>query len=208
MTTKTLKTYDLKEMKLEKGMPTGVWDPAWEKPEVAVKIAVNVYKQLRLESVDFGAAALVAPDQLKTFPAKRTESRTFPLDPAQTFEKSTTRLRCGSFGEIFRRYTFGTGTGKPPVNFHVQALIFGVDSDGRWFVRGRAGRVDGGWGTKAGVVVRFVAKGGKVLGGVQWEGELDPPRDVPFSFLGCDPSLAEKFAALKEVQVSFFSHPG
>ena len=208
MATKTLKTYELQEMKLEKGMPTGVWDPAWEKPEVATKIAANVYKQMRLESVDFGAEKLVGPEKLKKFPAKKTETRTFALDAAQTFEKSTTRLRCGSFGEIFKRYTFGSGTGKAPVNFHVQALIFGVDSEGRWFVKGRVGRVDGGWGTKAGLTVSFVAKGSKVLGGVQWEGELDPPRDVPFCFVGCDPALAEQFGALKEVHVSFFSHPG
>ena len=189
-------------------MPTGVWDPNWEKAEVGIKVAAQAYKQLRQEAVEFGNTSLSPSDELKSYPAKRSESRTFALDQAQTFEKSKTRLRCGSYGEIFKRYTFGAGAGKSPVNFHVQALTFGADSDGRWFVRGNVGRVDGGWGTKAGLVVSFVGKDGKSLGGVQWEGELDPPRDVPVSFLGCDKKLAEKFDALKEVRVTFFSDPG
>jgi hypothetical protein len=208
MATKSLKTYELKELKLEKGMPTGVWDPSWEKPEVGIKVAAQAYKQMRLEAVEFGNDGLIANDQLKTYPVKRTESRSFALDQVQSFEKSKTKLRCGSYGEIFKRYTFGAGSGKAPVNFHVQALTFGADSDGRWFVRGSVGRVDGGWGVKAGLVVRFVGKDGKSLGGVQWEGELDPPKDVPVRFLGCDKKLADKFDSLKEVQVTFYSDPG
>lgn len=205
---KSVKTYDLPDFKRDPTLPSGIWDPMWQKPEVGTRVARQTYQQMRYESVEFGEAALSPEAELADYPKKRCEVRTFSLAEVQTFEGSKVQLRCGSVGEVFKRYTFGTGTGKPPVNFHAQALQFGVDSDGRWFVKATVGRVDGGWGTKAALVVRFVGKDGKALGGAQWSGELDPPRDVPVLLLGKDAALAAKFGEVKEAAVTLFADPG
>jgi len=207
-TMNALKTFELTELKSDPTLPNGIWDPMWEKPEVATRVAMLAYKQLRLEAVDFGEAPLIDAADLQEHPKKRIETRTFALGTVHTFEGSATKLRAGSYGEVFKRYTFGAGSGKASVNFHIQGLVFGVDSEGRWLVKGTVGRVDGGWGTKAGFVLQFVTKNGKTIGGVQCECELDPPKDVPVQFLGRDARLAADFDSLKEATLTFFSDPG
>jgi len=189
-------------LKRDPTLPSGLWDPLWQKPEVATRVALETYLHLRCTFPDFGPDALVPAADLPTFPPRNTEERTFALGDVKTFEDSSTCFRGGSYGEIYRRYTYGQT--KPAVNFHAQAVVFGVDSEGRYFLKGSLGRVDGGWGNRASLCLRFVAAGAPV-GGVLFEAELDPPQDVPFSLAGSSPALAAAFPKLEAARLSFFS---
>ncbi|MGC4115822.1 MAG: hypothetical protein QM765_14735 [Myxococcales bacterium] len=204
----SIKILPLPDLKRDPTLPTCIWDPMWEKPEVGTRMGMLAYQQLRFESAEFGAGPLLAAETLPEHPKKRIETRRFVLDVVHTFEGSATRLRAGSYGEVYKRYTFGVSSGKASANFHAQQLTFGADSDGRWFLKGVVGRVDGGWGTRAGLVMRFVTRGGEVVGGISCEHELDPPRDVPFQLLGRDPLLAKHFDQLHQADLIFFSDPG
>lgn len=191
-------------LKRDPGMPNGVWDPVWQKPDVAHRVAVEGYLALRMAQEDWGPDGLLAAAALPAFAPRNTEERTFALSEVRAFEDSATRFKGGSYGEIFRRYTYG-GT-KPAVNFHAQAATFGVDSDGRYFLKAVVGRVDGGWGNKAALCCRWLA-GGALLGGLVFEAELDPPQDVPFTLTGRSAALAARFDALDAAQLLFFSKP-
>lgn len=114
-----------------------------------------------------------------------------------------TRVKGAGWGELHRRYTFGGG--RPPVNFHAQALCFGADEHGRWFVRANVGRFDGAWGNEAGLTVTFSA-GGVALGAVVWTREMDPAGDVDVELSGTDAALARSFAALDRIDVVFYAH--
>ncbi|HEY3448041.1 MAG TPA: hypothetical protein VGK67_16915 [Myxococcales bacterium] len=190
-------------LKRDPGLPSGVWDPMWERPEVAHRVAVDAYLALRVgDDALWGGDGLLAAEALPDYPKKNTEERTFALGEVRTFEESPTRFRGGSYGEIFRRYTYGQT--KPSVNFHAQAATFGLDSEGRYFLKGVVGRVDGIWGNKAALCCRFLA-GAELVGGVFFEAELDPPQDVPFRLTGVSPRLRERFDAITAAQVLFFS---
>jgi len=199
MEIKTLET----KLTRDPTLPAGVWDPTWNDPEIAARIAADAFEQTLFGSEPIGEGQLVAAESLPKYPKKNTEERNFGL--AKTRVVEGTDFKGGSYGEIFHRYTYG-GT-KPAVNFHAQAVIFGADAKGRYLLRARVGRVDGGWGCAAALKIEFVA-GGRVLGGLFWEGELDPPKDVEISFKGTDAVLKDSFGALDEVRVQFYSRMG
>jgi hypothetical protein len=188
------------KVKRDPTMPSGVWDPSWNDPEVARRVARDAWLKVLYGPEPIGQGQLIAAESLPKYPKKNTEERTFELGaPA---EVDGLKFLGGSFGEIFRRYTYGGA--KPAVNFHTQGLVFGADEKGRYFVRAQVGRVDGAWDCAAGLVVRFHA-GDKALGGIVWEGELNPPKDVEVVFQGQDQELAKAFAELDRVTVSFWS---
>jgi hypothetical protein len=191
--------------KRDPGLPSGVWDPAWQRPEVASRVAADAYLTLRYAQDDFGPDALQDGAALPQLSDRYTEERRFALGEAKTFDDSPTRLRGGSYGEIFKRYTYG-GT-RPAVNFHAQAVSFGVDSQGRYFLKGILGRVDGAWGNRAALICRFLA-GERCVGGLSFQCELDPPQDVPFLLSGTSPRLAREFDAIDCAQLTFFAKSG
>jgi hypothetical protein len=199
-----IKTYT-PSFKRDPSLPSGVWDPMWQQPEVATRVAVDAYVQLRQSREDFGPDALVEPAALPSLSLRYTEERRFELSEVKGFEGSQTKFRGGSYGEIYRRYTFG-GT-KPAVNFHAQAVIFGVDGEGRYFLKGALGRVDGDWGNRAALYCRFMAKG-ECVGGVSFDCALDPQHDEPFLVTGTSKKLAKCFASIEAAQLSFFSKSG
>ena len=192
--------------KRDPSLPSGVWDPMWQQPEVAARVAVDAYLALRYAQKDFGPDALLEPAAMSALSARFTEERSFGLGEVKLFEGSTTRFRGGSYGEIYRRYTYG-GT-RAAVNFHAQAVTFGVDSEGRYFLKGVLGRVDGDWGNRAALTCRFLARGGQCVGGVSFSCALDPAHDEPFLVTGQSPRLAQGFDALESAQLSFFSKSG
>ena len=173
-TPKTVKTLPMPQKlpQRDAGMPTGIWDPIWEKPEVASKIAAKIYADLRHEGAKF-TEELVPDSKLPELPERKVEERTFKFLAPTKFETTSTKVKGGSYGEIYRKVTFGNM--KPAVNFHAQAATFGLDSTGRFFLRGEVGRVGGDWQNRAWLVLRFLGPKGKVIGGISWHGELDPP---------------------------------
>lgn len=197
-----LKTYDV-DLNPPEGMPTGVWDPAWDKPEVATQVALQAYGRVR--HLPFDGCTLLDAGELPDNPPKNTEHRTFTLDQVLDVPEGGHRFKGGSFGEIFKRYSFGP---MPAANFHAQAVFFGVDSTGRFFVDALVGLVGGTLENEAALVVRFVGEDGEV-GGVAWEGPVKSETNFHLQILGTDPRLEAGFDQLTEIKVSFYAHcPG
>ena len=196
--TTTLRTYPV-DLNPPPGLPSGVWDPAWEKPEVAARVARHTYRQLRAQGMDGGP--LRPASELPRLAKRNTEHRAFALGDAQPIPDLNASLRGGSYGEIFRRYAFGP---RPAANFHAQAVSFGVDSDGRYFVDGQIGLVGGAFDNEAALVVRFVGKRG-AIGGVAWQGPVASEQNFHLQILGSDDRLRDSFDKLSEIQVDFYA---
>ena len=193
-----LKTYPV-DLNPPPGMPTGVWDPSWEKPEVAHKVALMTYRQLRSESFDGGA--LRPASELPKLAKKNTEHRVFELGEAQPIQDLGVRVRGVSYGEIYRRYAFGP---RPAVNFHAQAVSFGADSEGRFFIDAQIGLVGGAFESEAALLVKFVGKRG-AIGGVAWQGPVASEKNFHLQILGTDDKLRDNFDKLTEIQVDFYA---
>ena len=194
----SLKTYPV-DLNPPPGVPTGVWDPTWEKPEVAVKVALMTYRKLRSQSFDDGALLPVA--DLPKLAKKNTEHRAFELVDEHKLEDLGVRLRGGSYGELFRRYAFGP---RPAANFHAQAVTFGADSEGRFFVDAQIGLVGGAFQSEAALCVKFMGKRG-AIGGVAWQGPVASEKNFHLHILGVDEKLRESFDKLSEIQVDFYA---
>ena len=175
-------------------LPRGPFDPRWQDPHVASKVAFTVWTRLSFKD---GQATLVL-DELPEQRAMFTESRRFPLDVVHAHDGK--RFKGGSYGELHRRYSFGGK--RPTVNFHAQALCFGVDDAGRFYLRSKVGRFDGGWGNDAALVVKLHA-GDELLGAIVWLGALDPPKDVHVQIVGKDATLAARFDDVTHAHVAF-----
>jgi hypothetical protein len=177
-------------------MPTGVWDPAWNKPEVASHVAAELYKRLCAEGLTFPDVPLLASGKLPKLAKKNTETRTVePLGEAGAPFKG------GSVGEVFKRYAFGP---RPASNFHAQQVCFGVDAEGRYFLQANVGLVGAGLGNKVALVVAFHGPQGE-LGGVAWEGQAEPSRDLPVRVLGRDQAAKVVLAQATKATVSFMA---
>lgn len=193
----TLRSYPI-NLVPDPELPRGLFDPRWEDPRITAKVALEHYKR-RTARGPFPAAAL-AP-VLPRYPRAKCDARSFAL--THVVELGGARVKGSGFGELHRRYTFGGG--RPPVNFHAQALCFGADDRGRWFLRANVGRFDGPWGNEAALVVAFFAKDAP-LGGVVWTRTLDPAGDVDVELVGVDAALAGAFDALDRADVTFYAN--
>jgi len=187
-------------------LPTGVWDPLWKKAEVAQRIAGDVYRDLGLAMLDFPVLEVTPVEKLPTLPPENTDVRTFDLSAAAKVPDSSIRLRGSSCGEIFREYP--AGPNKPKQYFHAQAVVFGVDSEGRYFLRAVVGRLAGNdMGNKATLELRFLDKAGKVLGGKIWRGQLDLQPETQVLIAGKSEVLRAGFDKLHSASVSFETRP-
>lgn len=196
---KTVRTHPV-DLTPDPRMPTGVWDPKWNEVESAVYVAEHIYQRLRIDPVGFSAGKLVSGTDLPKVVKKNTESRTFELPAPRPVGDEPVTFRGGSYGEIFRRYAFGA---RPAVNFHAQAVCFGADSEGRFYVQARIGAAGGGsLGHRGLFVVRFQV-GKSTVGGVSWEGEIVPGKDIAVRIPGKDEKLAASFKELTAVIVEF-----
>lgn len=175
-------------------LPRGLFDPRWQDPAIASRVAFTVYRRLSFDEAPLRLVVDGLPEQK----AMVTDARVFPL--VDVHEHDGAKFKGGSFGELHRRYSFGGR--RPTVNFHAQAVCFGVDDKGRFYLRSKVGRFDGGWGNDAALVVKLHA-GDELVGAVYWAGELDPPKDVHVHLLGKDPVVAARFAELTEARVAF-----
>ncbi|HEY4222980.1 MAG TPA: hypothetical protein VGO62_16600 [Myxococcota bacterium] len=181
------------------GLPAGLFDPRWKDPAVAARVAFTVYcrvpfhddKSPRPLTRDFrsGAAAL-------------TDARTFPLVHEHVLDDGT-RVKCGSYGELHRRYSFGTHT----ANFHAQTVVFAADSRGRFLLSAVVGRFDGPWGNDATLSATFSA-GAQPIGAVVWTRAMDPAGDHRVVVTGVDAALATAFPALDRAALAFTARTG
>ncbi|MEW5848653.1 MAG: hypothetical protein AB2A00_07550 [Myxococcota bacterium] len=198
-----MKTYPV-NLNRDPNLPTGIHDPKWRNPAVASVVAFNAYQRTMMEHRgEFPEKPLVTSDALKDARTGTVEKRSFMTAQVHTVQGWNLHFKGGSYGEIHRRYAFGGRL--PAVNFHAQNVFFGVDSDGRYFLRAVVGRMDGGWGNKAALSATFLTDKGD-LGGVLWQHEMDPPQDYPFVLVGKDARLAAEFNNLREILVVFQTH--
>lgn len=196
-----VKTYPV-NLAREPGMPTGIHDPAWKDPVVASKVGLEQYH--RALSQGTAVAALRTPADLAPLRKGTVETRTFALSQVHTLPNGT-RVRTGSFGEIHRRYSFGGRL--PGANFHAMVVAFGVDSTGRCFLKATVGRHDGAPGNRGALSVGFSTATGE-LGGLAWEGELDPAGDHPVLLLAQAAPLQAAFDDVTTATVVFLTVHG
>ena len=178
------------------GMPTSLFDPAWQDPAVAARVAFMIYCRVpwpapaALERAPVDAAAAL------------TDERRFPLVHVHTLEDGT-RFKGGSYGELHRRYAFGNQT----ANFHAQAVAFGVDDKGRFVLTAVVGRFDGPWGNDATLSATFLA-GKDVVGSAVWRKQMDPAGDHRVIVAGQDAAIAAAFDRIDGARVCFTARTG
>ncbi len=181
------------------GMPTSLFDPRWQEPAVAARIAFLIHCRIPFED---GAVPL-APEPVDA-PAALTDARSFALTQViARDDDARVRFKGGSYGELHRRYAFGTHT----ANFHAQAVAFGADSRGRYFLSAVVGRFDGPWGNDGTLAVSFFA-GAVCAGTVRWHKSLDPTGDHRVVIFGRDDTLKDAFENLDRADVTFTARTG
>ena len=183
-------------------MPDGFWDPKWKDPHVATLLARNAYRSLRFKEEDFPNDPLAHYENLdlSEYDERSVESQTFALTEIVEVEDFGTTFKGGSYGEVFKRYSFGIST----IFFHAQGLCFGIDNEGRFFLQGQVGRINGTWGKKAAIGIYFKTKDG-LLGCFGWEAQLDPPQDIQMYIVGKDDKVRDNFHKIIEVEVAFYT---
>ena len=188
------------------GMPRGLFDPQWQDPAVAARVAFMIYCRVPFHSL--GDAAL--DDRAVDAPHGLSDARSFRLDHTHTLDDGT-RFKGGSYGELHRRYAYGTHT----ANFHAQAVSFGADSLGRFTLTAVVGRFDGPWGNQGTLAVSFFAKASSsssspevLVGTASWVKALDPTGDHRVVVVGADPRLAHAFDRLTRADVAFVARTG
>lgn len=206
MTTKKPKTTTKPQVKTypvpaptgpQSGMPVSLFDPRWNEPATAARIAHLLWS--RLPAPD---PSVVVVERLQTSDAK-TDDRTLAV--AVDVAADGRRLKGTSLGELHRRY----GTGVHTTNFHAQAVTCGVDDSGLFFLCATVGRFDGPWGNTALLAATFM-KGAEhiVVGSVVWERNLDPVGDHKVVVVGQDPRLAKGFDDVTHIRFSFEAKTG
>jgi hypothetical protein len=178
--------------------PRDLFDPRWRIPEVAAAVGrrAALHVLARGERVE-----LVEPTALPAWPDARTDQRRLRLAPPR--ETAGHALRAGAINELHRRHAFGGQA--PTVNFHAQAVCFGLDGNGAAFLRATVGRFGGELGNEAGLSVCFEGRDGP-LAALLWTGEMDPPDDRELALCARAPRLVEVFARAESVTVSWYAH--
>jgi hypothetical protein len=180
-------------------LPVSLFDPKWNDPAVAAKVALELARSLPRPGKDPLVDVTALPVQKKT----ASEERTFVFQAPLTFGANA--VKAGSFGELHRRYTYGGG--RPPANFHAQAVAFAVFDDGRYFLRAKVGCHDGSFGNTCTLTLKLFA-GDTPLGGTSFSATLDPGKDVDAAVTGSDPQIAARFVDVDRAVVVFSATPG
>jgi hypothetical protein len=197
-----VRTYPVK-LGANDGMPTSLFDPRWREPEVAARVAFTLYCRN-----DFANARAPLARELEAQRADLTETRTFALAHVHSIERDgAKRFKGGSYGELHRHYALGGSNAGGALNFHAQAVSFGVDDAGRYCLNANVGRFDGPWGNDALLTVTFFARGA-ALGAVRWHASLDPVGDKRVCVVGRDAVIAEQFEAIDRADVAFTARHG
>ena len=106
-------------------LPTGIHDPRWKEPAVATRVALTTFQRLMMNPALFPAAVMLPAGDVNPGFKGNVDKRAFTFQPAQDIPLKKLRFKGGSYGEIHHRYSFGGRL--PAVNFHAQAVIFGLD---------------------------------------------------------------------------------
>ena len=178
------------------GMPTSLFDPAWNNPSTAARVAWMLSR--RAPAPDPAVRLEAAPSTHAT----HSDERLFMIPGVLGADKGA-RFKGGSYGELHRRYAFGAHT----ANFHAQSVAFGVDDRGHFFLTATVGRFDGPWGNEGLLGATFMA-GADVIGAVVWRHVLDPVGDHKMVLSGQDDRIAARFAAIDRVRVVFVARTG
>jgi hypothetical protein len=195
MTKPTVKTYATPEPKPDEGLPKSLFDPRWNQPDVASRVAFVLSRRLPSNTDAQLGGALALPPEL-------TESRTFKFVDEHTTPDGV-RVKGGSYGELHRHVSFGS----QPANFHAQAVAFGVESSGRFFLVATVGRFDGPWGNEGTLAATFKA-GKDVVGSASWKKFLDPVGDHRVVVVGKDVKIAARFDEIDSALVQFCTRTG
>jgi len=194
-----LKTLPI-NLKRDPSLPSGLHDPKWKDPAVASRVALGWHTRLMVtQAALFQATGLLPSGKALEGRTGNVDKRSFPLTTRHPTSGGGMFVG-GSYGEIYHRYSFGGRL--PTVNFHAKAVVFGADSDGRFFLGSTVVRMDGGWGNSASLVLRFLA-GTNEVGGIFWEDTLDPPQDKDVLVVGHSDALKAAFPQLTEAAVTF-----
>lgn len=202
-----MRTYPVK-LGASDGMPTSLFDPRWKEPDVAARVAFTLYCRN-----DFSHASAPLQRELDAQRADLTDARTFALvhvhdiGDSQRIGGGARRFKGGSYGELHRHYALGGSTAGGSLNFHAQAVSFGVDDGGRYCLNANVGRFDGPWGNDALLTVTFFA-GPSAIGAVRWHASLDPVGDKRVCVVGKDAVIAERFDAIDRADVAFTARHG
>ena len=199
-----VKSYPVK-LAAQGGMPTSLFDPRWKEPAIAARVAFTLYCRSDLSNA---RAPLVAVPPATATSGRRsdlTDARSFALVHVQDVEPAfgARRFKGGSFGELHRHYALGNGA----LNFHAQAVCFGIDDAGRFFLHATVGRFDGPWGNDAVLSASFFA-GVEPIGAIVWNEALDPVGDKRASETGRDPRVHSRFDAIDRCELSFTARHG
>ena len=180
--------------------PRDLFDPRWNDPRVAARVATSAYQRL-FARADFDRDELA--EDPPAWPRDRVDARVFRLLPPVSVVERGTRLVAGAYNELHRRYVFGGPN--PTVNFHAQVVCFGVDAEGRYFLRATVGRYGGTDGNDVGLSASFLA-GDERLGCLRWSAPMDPPDDVEVVLTGTSDVLRDRFDALTAIAVTLHGH--
>src|ERR1041385_1576464 len=115
-------------------MPTSLFDPKWKEPAIAARVAYTIY--CRIPRDMFTSSPSSPPPSVEI---AHTDARSFAL--VHRIEAENGDFKGGWSGELHRRSAVGPHT----VNFPAQAVAFGVDAAGRFFLSAVVGRFDGPW---------------------------------------------------------------
>lgn len=196
-----MRTYPVK-LGASDGMPTSLFDPRWKEPRVAARVAFTLYCRN-----DFARAHAPLVRDVEAQRAELTDARTFALAHVHDVERDAKKFKGGSYGELHRHYALGGSSAGGSLNFHAQAVSFGVDDAGRYCLNANVGRFDGPWGNDALLTVTFFA-GATAIGAVRWHASLDPVGNKRVCVVGRDDVIAQQFAHIDRADVAFTARHG
>lgn len=171
-------------------LPTSLFDPRWQDPEVAARVAREVLR--RQGAGEWGGPLLGAAALPKGAGASAaTAQRTLPV--GVLLPEHGVWVRGMAVNELHLRRSFGGA--RPAYNFHAQIVTLVFDQEGRWMLRAFLGRFGGSASDQAQVV--GLLRGGGFEGGAVLQANLqDQNQEVVVQ--GVDPRLS----ALQEVPLT------
>jgi hypothetical protein len=175
-------------------MPASVWDPIWNDPAVAVRLARSRYFELLTRNPAL-QARLAEPLLMRG----GSTIKTLDASIAMPLPGIDTLVRASSVGLIERKQTFGGG--RPSIVLRLLGACAGVDSLGRFFLS--AGLAVDGWlRAEATIAVRLSGAGGSSsLGAFAFSGVVECARVLEIEMFGRDERLGSVFDEISELEI-------
>jgi hypothetical protein len=176
-------------------LPTSVWDPAWNDPEIAQRVGRSRYYDLFTREQPL-IAPLLPADGLGRMP-RSAPKRILDLSADQILPGTDLTVRASSLGLLESKESFGGG--RPTIHMRALNLAVGTDSDGRFFLIG-ALDLDGASEKEATVVARFMGPTGAIAALV-WSGDVNAKRVTEVQLVGADDDLERAYPGIRCVEV-------